>query len=197
MSDNTAKTQTAASWGGLARQVGAAAVLGAALTVLVAMPAEFGVDPTGFGKLTGILKLSQPQEIVVETKFSAPPDISKAEPIPFRQDEIEIPLGALGAGLGATEYKVTMEEGQTLVYSWTASTPVVVEFHGHTVTSDGSPEIVMDYIKGEMQEGHGALTAPLTGIHGWYFANPTFEDATITLKLSGYYLLEPGLIGIH
>lgn len=181
----------------LGLQVLGAAALGTVLTLTVILPTEYGMDPTGFGALTGLNRLSEPPEVVVETRFSAPPDIARMEAVPFREDRITIPVGAFGRTLGATEYKVTLAEGQTMVYSWTASVPVLYEFHGHTTPSDGSPAQVMDYVKGTAQEGNGVLTAPLDGIHGWYFANSTFEDVTIELRLAGFYTLEPGLIGIH
>lgn len=183
--------------GRLWTQVIAAAVLGTVLTVTVILPTEYGVDPTGFGALTGLNRLSEPPEVVVETRVTAPPEIAAVEPVPFRQDVVTVPIGAFGRTLGATEYKVTLEEGQTMVYSWTSSVPVIFEFHGHTTPADGSPAEVMNYVKGQAGEGHGTLTAPLTGIHGWYFANPTFEEVTVELTLAGYYTLEPGLIGIH
>ena len=181
----------------LGLQVAGAALLGTLLTVLVVLPTEYGLDPTGFGALTGLIKLSAPPEVVVETAFTAPPEIARAEPIPFRQDVITVPIGAFGRTLGATEYKVTLQEGQTMVYSWRASVPILFEFHGHTTPTDGSPAEVMDYSKGTADRANGALTAPLDGIHGWYFANPTFEDVTVELTMAGYYTLEPGLIGIH
>ena len=181
----------------LALQVVGAAILGSALAVTVVLPTEYGLDPTGFGALTGLNRLSAPSEIVVETKLAAPPEIVRPEALPFRQDTILVPIGAFGRTLGATEYKVTLEEGQTMVYSWKASVPVIFEFHGHTTPTDGSPAVVMDYEKGQDSDGNGTLTAPLAGIHGWYFANPTFEDVTVELTMAGYYRLEPGLIGIH
>ncbi len=181
----------------LGLQVLAAAALGTVLTLTVILPAEYGADPTGFGRLTGLSRLTEPPEIVVETTVSAPVDIAKVEPLPFRQDVITVPIGAFGRSLGATEYKVTLEAGQTMVYSWKSTTPILYEFHGHTMPTDGSPAEVMNYVKGQADAGNGTLTAPLTGIHGWYFANPTFEEASVELTLAGYYTLEPGLIGIH
>jgi len=38
--------------------VGSAAVA-TVLTIFAVLPAEFGRDPTGFGKLTGLIKLSE------------------------------------------------------------------------------------------------------------------------------------------
>lgn len=191
MSVDTGTPRPTASQLGL--QVLGAAVLGTVLTLTVILPSEYGLDPTGFGALTGLNKLSQPPEVIVETRFTAPPEIARMEQAPMREDVIEVPIGAFGRTLGATEYKVTLEEGQTLVYSWKATAPILFEFHGHTTPTDGSPAEVMEYGKGTATEGSGSLTAPLSGIHGWYFANPTFEDVT----LAGFYTLEPGLIGIH
>ena len=181
----------------LGLQVLGAVLLGSVLTVTVILPTEYGLDPTGFGALTGLKALSVPPEVLVETKLSAPPEIARVESLPFRQDVVTVPIGAFGVTLGATEYKVTLAEGQTMVYSWKASAPIIFEFHGHTTPADGSPTLVMDYMKGQAPAGSGTLTAPLDGIHGWYFANPTFEEVTVELTMAGYYKLEPGLIGIH
>lgn len=194
----TAPTPEAAEKGRIFVQLVFAFLLGTVLTVFVVLPAEYNIDPTGFGRLTGLDQISAPREIVVETKVIAPPEIARLAPAPFREDTLSIPLGALGEGLGALEYKVTMARGEALVYSWTASAPVVYEFHGHTVSDDpGVPIEVMDYVKDRAAESHGALIAPMDGIHGWYFANPGFEPITIELRLAGYYVLEPGIIGIR
>lgn len=197
MSENKVERAVTPTGRQLGLQVAGALALGTVLTVLVVLPAEYGLDPTGFGAWTGLNTLSAPPEVVVETAFIAPPEIARPEPIPLRQDVVTVPIGAFGRTLGATEYKVTLEQGQTMVYSWKASVPILFEFHGHTTPSDGSPAEVMDYSKGTADASNGALTAPLTGIHGWYFANPTFEDVTVELTMAGYYTLEPGLIGIH
>lgn len=181
----------------LARQTLLAVGLGTALTILVVLPAEYGVDPTGFGRLTALVAISAPPEVLVETRVSAPPEIARVEPMPFRKDTVTLEIGAFGESLGALEYKISLEAGQTMIYSWRASKPVVFEFHGHTQPTDGSPVEVMNYIAGQGASSSGTLTAPIGGIHGWYFANPEFEPITIELTLAGYYRLEPGLIGVH
>src|SRR4029079_5307271 len=48
------------SAGGLLLRLGIAALVGAVLTVCVIMPAEYRKDPTGFGKLTGLIALATP-----------------------------------------------------------------------------------------------------------------------------------------
>jgi hypothetical protein len=186
-----------AGLGRLATQVVLALGLGTALAVFVVLPAEYGVDPTGFGRLTGLVAISAPPEIVVETKLSAPPEVARVEPAAFREDNVALEIGAFGESLGALEYKISLEAGQTMVYTWRASKPVIFEFHGHTQPTDGSPVEVMNYMAGQGAESSGTLTAPIEGIHGWYFANPEFEPVTIELGLAGFYRLEPGIIGVH
>lgn len=84
-----------------------------------------------------------------------------------------------------------------MIYSPRASKPIVFEFHGHTQPTDGTLIEVMDYVKGLADQSNGTLTAPIDGIHGWYFANPEFEPVTVELKMAGFYRLEPGIIGTH
>lgn len=125
--------------GRLTWQVLLALGLGTALTVLVVLPAEYGVDPTGFGRLTGLVAISAPPEVVVETKLLAPAEVARVEPVPFREDKVSLEIGAFGESLGALEYKVSLDAGQTMLYSWRASKPVIFEFHGHTQPRTARP----------------------------------------------------------
>jgi hypothetical protein len=36
-------------------------------------------------------------------------------------------------------------------------------------------------------EASGTMTAPFSGIHGWYWENTTDQAITVTLTSSGYY----------
>ena len=38
-------------------------------------------------------------------------------------------------------------------------------------------------------EASGTLTAPFSGIHGWYWENTTDQEITVTLTSAGYYNL--------
>lgn len=42
------------------------ALIATVLTIFVVLPAEFGRDPTGFGKLTGLIKLSEHEHVACE-----------------------------------------------------------------------------------------------------------------------------------
>ena len=175
--------------------IGAAAAAAVVAVVFVA-PAEYGYDPTGIGTMLGLTQISGPAEITVETRFTAPPEIATLREDAFRTDIVEIEVNPFSVNYGQLEYKVSMNAGDVLLYSWTSDRPVQFEFHGHTVDDgSGTPIEVMDYIAGEGESVSGTLVAPIDGIHGWYFANSAFDEpARITLTLAGYYTLEPGVL---
>jgi hypothetical protein len=43
--------------------------------------------------------------------------------------------------------------------------------------------------KDRVTQGAGTLTAPFSGIHGWYWQNAGNSDITVTLSTAGYYKL--------
>jgi len=183
-------------------QVLGAFAVGTALTVLVVLPAEYTIDLTGFGALTGLNRVSAPIEVTVPTQVMAPPEIAKPSPVPFRTDVVTITVPPMTEQFGRLEYKVTLHKGDTMVYSWKASKPLISEFHGHTLQTEQNPTMqVMDYIKETASESNGTLTAPIDGIHGWYWAQPGYpegmEATQVELHLAGYYTLEPGIIAME
>ena len=179
----------------LGLQAAATFAVAAVVTVLFVLPAEYGIDPTGFGRLIGLNRLAAPAEIVIEPR-AAPVEIARSYPAPFRSDVVQIHLGGLEDNYGQMEYKITMQPGESMVYSWTASHALDYEFHGHTLETEHDPTInVMNYEAGTSAAANGAFTAPLDGIHGWYFLNRDVNTPVdIEIRLSGYYRLEPGII---
>lgn len=180
-------------------QLGGSAVVAAVIAVFVVLPAEYQIDPTGFGALTGLDRISAPPEIIVETRMIAPPEIVRTHETPFRTDTVSITVGALREQFGELEYKITMAAGDSVSYAWRASGPIYYEFHGHTQATPENPVIeVMEYQTDEATEAFGTLTAPRDGIHGWYFANSAFDESVvIELTLSGYYELAPGIVPLE
>ena len=172
--------------------------LAAALLILFAgvLPAEYNRDPTGLGRLTGIAGLWAPEEQKVDTANANAP-ASRSYPAPFRSDIIEIPLttGDDTNGGNELEYKVHLEQGASYVFTWSVSgvsdpEEFYTEFHGHTV-SDGKSMTVAEYRKAAGTSDNGVLTAPFTGIHGWYFQNQSVGAVKVTLRLAGFYTLIP------
>ena len=108
----------------------------------------------------------------------------------YRTDVIDIPLEA-GEEL---EYKLGLNEGDSIVYQWDAvdlKDPEVLwaEFHGHTPPVDNVGDL-MFYRKANGATERGVLTAPFTGIHGWYLRNDGDKAIVVRLKVAGFYELQ-------
>ena len=175
--------------------VASAAAIAAVLFVGVVLPAEFGKDLTGVGKLTGLSKLAAPKEEVVTT---APADQSVARYTTSadRSDIIDIPLNTADAGQGGEEleYKVRMKAGDSLVYSWSVdgiSNPEEFYYDFHS-ESPPTPKVkVIEYRQATGTSSSGVLVAPMDGIHGWYLQNQSAKAVVVKLKVSGFYQLVP------
>ena len=185
------------SRGGLLLRLGIAALVGAVLTVCVIMPAEYRKDPTGFGKLTGLIALATPT--VAKPAANAPADAASGGqatttpalttnawfyPVEYRTDTVKIPLGPDGE----IEYKVAMKAGESMVYSWSVDhESVYFDFHGEP--SNDPKHAVRYREEQENTKGNGTFVAPFEGIHGWFWLNLSAKPIVITLKMSGFYQL--------
>jgi hypothetical protein len=72
------------------------------------------------------------------------------------------------------------------LYSWKATGRVNYELHAEP---DGAPRgYAESYEKRNAQDtASGTLTAPFSGIHGWYWENPGTTELTVTLSAAGFY----------
>lgn len=106
---------------------------------------------------------------------------------PWYEAEYRIPVAA-GAAL---EHKITMDEGDMVVYQWTVAmsdaSQLTAEFHGHTERVGDAPGTVMFYKIHQDGKEAGTLKAPFSGIHGWYFNNQSTEDIEVVLKVAGFF----------
>ncbi len=119
--------------------------------------------------------------------------IDRPQTAPFHSDEITLQLKPAKTPGWRLEYKVAMKAGDALLYSLTASEPVISEFHNEMASN----KAVMFYREeAATTASHGQFIAPGDGDHGWYIANTTDKPVTVKLKLSGYYTAGPGLIPI-
>lgn len=179
-----------------------AATLGAlALGVLIVLgailPAEFNQDPLGVGKLSGLSRLWAPDDKTVDTKGGTGPLARDYETLP-RTDIVEIPLGGFltGRNNSELEYKVRMQKGATLIYSWQViGADRADEFHfdqhGHTTPKNGEQMVVATYKQAFGLKQQGSLTAPFDGIQGWQFVNSSEKPVVVRVKLTGFYELVP------
>ena len=165
-----------------------AALLGAGLIfVLFVLPAEYAVDPFGTGAKLGLLPLGVTgrQIKVVEAESAqgagqAPPVVP--QPRVFNEETVVFTV----APHEFMEYKYRLEKGKALLYSWSSTIPVNYELHAEP---DGAPRgYAQSYEKGRAtSQASGTLTVPFSGIHGWYWENPSGQEVTVTLKSAGFY----------
>jgi len=180
------------------------AVAAATLIVFGAiLPAEFGQDPLGLGRLAGLDRLWAPPEVAfVPADGEDIGTLARAYAAPLRQDTVEIPLQGIFGPLFANEieYKVRMPKDATLVYSWTVEPEILpdelyYDFHSHTL-EDREAMTVASHGDDTATAANGALVAPFDGVHGWYFQNQSGDQVVIRLQLSGFYeLIPPGETG--
>lgn len=89
------------------------------------------------------------------------------------------------------EVKALIAEGQAIVYEWSSkgakADDLYVDFHGHNVAKPGETERVIRYSEGEQLGGRGAIVAPLSGEHGWFWLNMGTKPVTIELRVQGFH----------
>ena len=194
----------------LVRSTIIAAAIAIAILVAVVLPAEYGVDPTGIGRVLGLtemgeIKASLAKEAALAEQqearaASAPSAMTPAtaqsastpEPAPVpatsvtgtapKTDETRI---ALNPGQGR-EIKLVMREGARVQYSWSTDRGVVnYDTHADSVTPRRDYH---GYAKGVgVASDAGELIAAFDGSHGWFWRNRGKEPLTVTLKTSGEY----------
>lgn len=167
-----------------------ALVVAGALLVTIVLPAEYAIDPVGTGRWLGLTEIASPSLTPVDV---VSPDGAVLVPVQngpigeypaeFKLDVFEIAL----APYEYVEYKYHLEQGATMLYSWTANAALIHDFHGERPggAPDGPAEVSFD--KRDRQRASGSFTAPFSGIHGWYWENPGGEPITIRLTSSGFY----------
>ncbi|MFT5915949.1 MAG: hypothetical protein ACI81T_002452 [Bacteroidia bacterium] len=185
-------------------------IIGAVVLVTAVLPAEYGLDPLGTGKLFGFTKLYQGEKqtekktadsnlnfkkITME-KLGSSPSVVKPEeadnPPPEmqyskRQDTIKVVVPA-DKGI---EYKFKSLKYGSTKYEWATNEGIVyIDFHGE-VKQENPPKNVFyeSYTLAYSNNMAGTFTAPFEGKHGWYFRNKTNKDIVVTIRLNGQYEL--------
>jgi hypothetical protein len=166
----------------------AAALLVAGLVlVMFVLPAEYGVDPLGTGAKFGLVELGLTGQRV-EALDRAAAEGTAGQPIivgqerAFQEETIEFKVPPRDG----MEYKYRLDKGEALLYSWKATAPVNYELHAEP--DDGPRGYAQTYEKGaQTAQASGTLTAPFSGIHGWYWENTTDQEVTVTLTAAGFY----------
>ena len=171
----------------IALNAGAALLAAGLLLVVAVLPAEFGVDPTGIGRRLGLTAMNDVTRKVDAFQASRAANAGSGSTIApqTRRYENETVEFTLTPG-NSVEYTYRLDKGEALLYSWTATGRVNYELHAEP---DGAPSGYAETYekKNATETASGTLTAPFSGIHGWYWENPGRADITVTLSAAGFY----------
>lgn len=183
------------------------------LLVTVVMPAEYGIDPTGIGRLLGMTQMGELKATLAEEAAaeSAQPVLASAPAVPAvpvlrpepeaiaepepvvmapepmiatQQHEVNLTLKPNQA----TEIKVEMKQGAEVKFHWTANGGLLnYDIHGDPY---GAPrDFYHGYGKGtRTPEQQGLLVAAFDGKHGWFWRNRTDKTVQLTLRVEGEYI---------
>jgi hypothetical protein len=189
-----------------------AAISAAALLVTVVLPAEYGIDPTGVGR---VLRLTEMGEIKMRLAREAAEDsatVAREGAVPDPMETAKatsllpsptLPSSALSSSHSAheelaawrdeiaftlspgegIEIKMRMQQGAKAVYAWAVENGAVnFDTHG-----DGGGRAI-SYEKGRsVAADEGELVAAFTGNHGWFWRNRGSSDAKVVLRTRGDY----------
>jgi hypothetical protein len=198
----------------LLRSTVIAALVAIALLITTLLPAEYGIDPTGAGRMLGLtemgeIKVSLEQEAHAEAASLSAMPATPAEPAPaapIATPTVNASESAASASPAesklpvredvttiklkqgeATEIKLTMAKGAHVDYEWSSSGGKVnYDTHGDP---HGAPrDFYHGYGKGRNKPSDaGVLEAAFDGKHGWFWRNRSGSEVTITLKTRGEY----------
>jgi hypothetical protein len=180
-----------------------AAATAAVLLVVVVLPAEYGVDPTGVGRVIGLTEMGEikmelareaaaaetapgaapaqaPAVASAERVADSAPESAAASTSAPSSDEVNI---TLRPGQGR-EIKLEMREGASVQYAWVVDGGVVnYDTHG-----DRPGLSYHGYAKGTAQPSdEGVLVAAFDGMHGWFWRNRGRQAVTVMLRTRGEY----------
>jgi hypothetical protein len=193
-----------------ARQV----AIGSAVAIVVAtvamvffiLPAELGIDPTGFGKKTGLTGLAQTgsgniyldrglkrANVLFPLDAAAMPDEATLRAT-LSARGIAIPANAKIVSdhweyellpYDSIEMKYKLAQGQPIIFSWHA--PVPVHFDMHSVPDQGGNDATESFVITDAPAQTAVYVAPFTGIHGWFWQNQTLNNVTVSIDATGAF----------
>ncbi len=147
-----------------------ALVVAGVVLVFAVLPAEYGLDLTGAGRLMGLNALASEGTSAIVSQETA-----------YKTDTVEFVLGSYET----VEYKYRLNAAASLQYTWQATRPVIYDFHAEP---DGAPAGYAESFDQQTRgQSNGTYVAPFPGIHGWYWENPGAGDITIRLTTAGFY----------
>lgn len=167
-------------------------VVASFLLLLVILPAEYGVDPTGVGEFIGLKKMGE-IKISLEKEALTEPEIlkdnlTKNEKVKSgifeeKQDIMEVEI----ASGEAIEIKLEMKKGAIAQYKWSTENGAL-NFNLHGDGYKGMHKSAT-YKKGKMvASDKGELVAEFDGYHGWFLRNRNDATVKVLLEVTGDFI---------
>ena len=199
----------------LLRSTGIAMLVASLLLVTVVMPAEYGIDPTGVGRLLGLQAMGEIKKSAAASEKAAAsatgstpaaaPTTATTAAAGMAPVTLGTPIAAVApapsvastAGLRTdqisltlkpgegAEMKLVMDQGAVVKYRW-ATRDGALNFDAHGESSENS--FAVSYKKGkDVRQDEGTLEAAFKGQHGWYWKNRGRQPVTVDLSTEGQY----------
>lgn len=163
----------------------AAGMLGVAgaLVVLFVLPAETGIDLTGFGARSGLNEISNPSSNAFLDRGRKRAGVltpgKELPPEPGLKDQWTYELKPFEA----IELKYVLEKGAPIKFSWSANGPLAYDMHAHPF--EGGEALTESYAIAKAASQSGKYVAAFSGIHGWHWQNRSTNTVRLTLSASG------------
>lgn len=189
-----------------------AGVVALVILLTAVLPAEYGFDPTGAGRILGLTQMGEikrelaleaeddhktPEQssslwrpvlnLLIPNAYAQTTDngnnVGSEDNVSGDQSNWNDELAITLAPGEAAEIKLVMKDGDSAEYVWTAEGGRInFDLHAHGGGQSAS------YEKGRGKtSGEGVINAAFDGNHGWFWRNRDKKDVTITIKLRGDY----------
>jgi hypothetical protein len=194
----------------LIRSTLVALVVACGLLATVVLPAEYGIDPTGMGRVLGLTKMGEIKTSLAKEAAQAaalpatpvaatPVTAMAAEARPSPKASASVAAGdpapsgqshqmaiTLKPGQSA-EVKLDMRKGAKATYRWTTRGGSV-NFDTHGEPPNAPKDFYHGYGKGrQVERDEGVLEAAFDGQHGWFWRNRSQGEVTVSLSTQGEY----------
>jgi len=183
-----------------------AAVVGSVSAVFFVLPAELGIDPTGFGEATGLTGLAQSgsgeniylarglkrNNVLFPLAASAKPDEATLRAT-LAANGLTVPPGAQLRTdhweyellpYENIEMKYRLAQGQPMIFAWRSSGKPL-NYDMHSVPDAGGNDATESFAITDGPSQTAVYVAPFTGIHGWFWQNRSLENVTLTIDAVG------------
>ena len=203
------------SSGQLLRSTVIAAGVAAVLLVTAILPAEYGIDPTGVGRMLGLTQMGEIKEqLHQEAEADRARDQTNAPAAPPTNPDRRSGLLTIIAGLAISpasaqtapvvvaqaartdETSISLRPGQGLEVKLEMRKGAEANYSWKTsgggvnfdMHGEGAGNASKSYKKGRgAASDEGVLQAAFDGSHGWFWRNRGSGDVTVTLRTSGEY----------